>query len=193
MDPAATAPALTFSMGNDRATELDDFEAVLRVYWPRVFRFVLGSVRDSDLAQSLAQDCFLRAYRARGQYRGDAALQNWLLQIAVNLVRDHARSRRLQFWRRAATIPVEGEDGAQWLAAAGSNPEQRLLAKEQIDTVWQILGRLPDRQRTVFLLRFIDELKLLEIAKVTGLSENAVKIHLFRAVRRVRAQIGRSK
>jgi RNA polymerase sigma-70 factor (ECF subfamily) len=94
MDPAATAPALAFSMSNDRAAELDDFEAVLRVYWPRVLRFVLASVRDHDLAQSITQDCFLRAYRAREQFRGGASLQNWLLQIAVNLVRDHTRVKR---------------------------------------------------------------------------------------------------
>jgi RNA polymerase sigma-70 factor (ECF subfamily) len=154
---------------------------------------MLGSVRDYDVAQPLAQDCFLRAYRARDQYRGEAALHNWLMQIAVNLVRDHARNRRLQFWRRAPSIPVEGEDGAQWLASAGASPEQHLLAKERVNAVWQALARLPDRQRTVFLLRFMDEMKLLEIAEVTGLTENAVKIHLYRAVHTVRAHVGRMK
>jgi RNA polymerase sigma-70 factor (ECF subfamily) len=193
MEPAATAPPLVFNMTQGRAAELDDFDTVLQLYWPRVFRFMLGSVRDHDLAQSLAQDCFLRAYRGRDQYRGEASLQNWLMQIAVNLVRDHARNRRLQFWRRASAIPVEGEDGAQSLAAGGANPEQRLLAKERVSAVWEALARLPNRQRTVFLLRFFDEMKLLEIAEITGLTENAVKIHLYRAVHTVRARVGRLK
>jgi RNA polymerase sigma-70 factor (ECF subfamily) len=113
------------------------------------------------------------------------------MTIAVNLVRDHSRNRRLQFWRRAPVVPVEGEDGAQWLAAGGSNPEQSLLAKERMKAVWKSLERLPDRQRTVFLLRFVEEMKLLEIADVTGLTENAVKIHLYRAVHTVRAHVGR--
>lgn len=193
MDPAATAPTVGFGMAKDRAAELDDFDAVLQLHWTRVFRFVLSSVRDHDLAQTLAQDCFLRAYRARDQYRGEAALHNWLMQIAVNLVRDHARNRRLQFWRRASVVPVEGADQAQWLASTGATPEQHLLAKERVRSVWQALARLPERQRTVFLLRFMDEMKLLEIAEVTGLSENAVKIHLYRAVHTVRAQVGRMK
>jgi RNA polymerase sigma-70 factor (ECF subfamily) len=75
MEPVATAPALGFSMGKDRAAELDDFDAVLEAYWPRVIRFMLGSVRDHDVAQTLAQDCFLRAYRARDTYRGEASLR----------------------------------------------------------------------------------------------------------------------
>jgi len=193
MEPTATAPVIAFGMPQDRTSELADFEALLQLHWTRIFRFMLASVRDYDVAQTLAQDCFFRAYRARDQYRGEASLQNWLMQIAVNLVRDHARNRRLQFWRRASTIPVEGEEGAQWLPAAAANPEQRLLAKERVSAVWDALSHLSDRQRTVFLLRFVEEMKLLEIAAVTGLKENAVKIHLYRAVHAVRAHVGRSK
>jgi RNA polymerase sigma-70 factor (ECF subfamily) len=170
-----------------RVQELADFDAVLRSYWPRVFRFVLASVRDLDVAQTLAQDCFFKAHQSRSRFRGEASVQTWLMQIAVNLVRDHARNRRVQFWKRV--VPVE--DAPAWLADGEIDPERTVLVKEQVAAVWKAAEQLPERQRTVFLLRFVEGMELLEIAVVSGLSVGAVKVHLFRALRRVRKEVGR--
>src|SRR5689334_6023693 len=93
------------------ALGIDDFEAVVREYWPRILRFALASLRDRDGAETVAQDCFVRAYKSRDSFRGECSLQTWLMQIAVNLVRDRARSRRLQFWKRA----VEMDAASQWI------------------------------------------------------------------------------
>ncbi|HEY1755275.1 MAG TPA: RNA polymerase sigma factor [Bryobacteraceae bacterium] len=190
MQSPATSHVIGASM-EDRATPIvdlaaSDFESVVQVYWPRIFRFALASLRDRDAAQTVAQDCFLKAYRARERFRGDASLLTWLMQIAVNLVRDYSRNRRLQFWRRA---PTEGP--REWIPDAGIDPERRILMKEQVDAVWDATARLPDRQRTVFLLRYVEEMEILEIAAATGLKEGAVKIHLYRALRAVRTQVGR--
>src|ERR1700761_9409969 len=78
-----------------------EFDALLQVYRPRVFRFLLASVRDRESAENLTQDCFLRAYRARDQFRGESSRTTWLMQIAINLVRKHESNSRLKFWRRA--------------------------------------------------------------------------------------------
>ena len=85
----------------------DDFDAVVEQHWPRIYRYACAALGDPDDAQTIAQDCFMRAYRARAQFRGESALATWLIQIAVNLVRDRIRSRRLQFWRAAANRSVE--------------------------------------------------------------------------------------
>jgi RNA polymerase sigma-70 factor (ECF subfamily) len=184
MEPAAASRLLTVNM-RERVTAIEDFDVIVRLHWPRIFRFVLASLRDRDAAQTVTQDCFLKAYRARGRFRGEASLQTWLMQIAVNLVRDHARNRRLQFWKRAETLPAEvGFEGSL-------DPERTLLRKEQVESIWSATARLPERQRTVFLLRFVEEMELLEIVAVTGLTEGAVKVHLFRALRAVRARVGR--
>jgi RNA polymerase sigma-70 factor (ECF subfamily) len=170
----------------DQASEIADFDSVVQLYWPRIFRFALASLRDRDSAQTVAQDCFLRAYRGRERFRGEASLLTWLMQIAVNLVRDNVRSRRLQFWRRApAEMPRE------WLPDGKIDPERRILIQEQVEAVWSATARLPERQRTVFLLRYVEEMELLEIGAVTGLKEGAVKVHLYRALRSVRAHVGR--
>jgi RNA polymerase sigma-70 factor (ECF subfamily) len=187
MESAAASREIAASM-EDRAGEIADFDAVVRLYWPRIFRFALASLRDRDAAQTVAQDCFLRAYRGRDRFRGEASLLTWLMQIAVNLVRDNARNRRLQFWKRAPAVDAEATHN--WIPDAGIDPERRILVKEQVDAVWSATARLPERQRAVFLLRYVEEMELLEIAAVTGLKEGAVKIHLYRALRSVRAHVG---
>jgi RNA polymerase sigma-70 factor, ECF subfamily len=190
MEPAATTRAIAVTM-QDRAGEVADFDSVVRLYWPRIFRFALASLRDRDAAQTVAQDCFLKAYRGRDRFRGESSLLTWLMQITMNLVRDHARNRRLQFWKRAPALPVTGETTGIWLQDGEIDPERRILVQEQVDAVWSATARLPPRQRTVFLLRYVEEMELLEIAAVTGLKEGAVKIHLYRALRSVRTHVGR--
>jgi len=169
--------------------EIEDFDAVTRRYWPRIFRFALASLRDQDAAQTVAQNCFLKAYRGRERFRGEATVQAWLMQIALNLVRDNARSRKLRFWKLA--YPVDSETVREWIPDAGIDPERRILVKEQVDAVWRATGRLPDTQRTVFLLRYVDELEVPEIAALTGLREAVLRGHLYRALASVRAHVGR--
>jgi RNA polymerase sigma-70 factor (ECF subfamily) len=113
------------------------------------------------------------------------------MRIAVNLVRDDARNRRLQFWRRAPADSADRETVWNCIRNGEIDAERRILVKEQVDAVWSATARLPERQRTVFLLRYLEEMALIEIAAVTGLKEGTVKVHLFRALRSVRAQVGR--
>ena len=170
--------------------EISDFDSVVRQYWPRIFRFVLASVRDRDAAETLTQDCFLRAYQARHRFRGEASVSTWLMQIAINLVRDFARSRRIRFWQRVKDMAVDCATLTDGLAGYGVSPEAQAVAKEQMEAVWRATGKLSERQRTVFLLRFVEDMDLLEIANVMGVTEGAVKVHLFRAVHTVRERIG---
>jgi RNA polymerase sigma-70 factor (ECF subfamily) len=185
MEPAATATALMDHFSADAA----DFDSVVRLYWPRVFRFALASLRERDAAEALTQDCFLHAFKAWERFRGEASVQTWLMRIAVNLVRDASRNRRLQFWKRVRDGEMEGTGG--YVRDERLTPEAETLLREQVAGIWRATGSLPERQKTVFLLRFAEEMTLLEIAAATGLSENAVKVHLYRALRAVRAQLGR--
>lgn len=177
----------------ERSNELEDFDAVVRLYWLKVFRFALASVRDRHAAETLAQDCFLRAYRARDGFRGDSSVSTWLMQIAVNLVRDHARDRRLQFWKRARLTAIDVSTAGKWIPDAGASPEMTASAKEQLQAVWAATENLSERQRTVFLLRFVEDMDLLEIAAATGLKEGTVKAHLFRALEAVRQRVRGTK
>jgi RNA polymerase sigma-70 factor (ECF subfamily) len=177
----------------DLTREIEDFDAVVRLYWPRVFRYALASLRDRDAAESVAQDCVLKAYRAHRKFRGEASLSTWLMRIAVNLVRDSIRSSRLRFWNRTRAAAPDFDLVSQSLADGGSSPEGAVLAKERVAAVWSVVATLSERQRAVFLLRFVEDLDLLEIAAVTGLREGTVKVHLFRALEAVRKRMGESQ
>src|SRR5437879_1909677 len=100
--------------------EVVDFDAVMQEYRPRIFRFALASLRDRDAAETVTQDCFFKAHRAWDQFRGDSSVHTWLMQIAVNLVRDFVRSRRFQFWRRAQASAVDLSDASAWIPDRGA-------------------------------------------------------------------------
>jgi RNA polymerase sigma-70 factor (ECF subfamily) len=166
---------------------IEDFDSLVRSQRPRIFRFMLASLRDTEAAENLTQDCFVRAYKARAQFRGEASTVTWLMQIAANLVRDHQGNSRLKFWRRSLRLDLDLNDVGDWLPDQHRSPEAIAAAKEQVRAVWNAAARLSERQRTVFLLRFVEDMDLLEIAAVTGMKEGTVKAHLFRALQAVRA------
>jgi RNA polymerase sigma-70 factor, ECF subfamily len=170
------------------ATPLDDMASILATYEQKIFRFHLVSVRDRDVAQSLTQDTFLRAWAARSTFRGDCSISTWLMRIALNLIRDHTRTDRFRFWKRVSETAVDVSDISSHVPHRDSSLESRLIASEQMTLVWESVAQLSDRQRSVFLLRFMEELELSEIAAITGLPISTVKTHLYRALATIRAR-----
>jgi RNA polymerase sigma-70 factor (ECF subfamily) len=164
---------------------LQDFDALVQFHRPRIFRFILASLRDREEAENLTQDCFVRAFKARDQFRGGSSLATWLMHIAANLVRDHETSSRLKFWKRSLRSDVDLSD-LNWVSDRQQSPEAMTLAKEQVAGIWRVAASLSERQRTVFLLRFVEDMDILEIAAVMGMKEGTVKTHLFRALQSVR-------
>ena len=189
MKPTTTTGFLTASMENP-ALEIDDLDRFVEQYRPRVLRFVFASVRDMDVAETLTQDCFWNAYRHRRSFRGDCSVYTWLLKIAINLVRDHARSRRFQFWKNAQRVQSEL---MQDFPDRSISPEDKAAVNQQVAAVWEATRSLSERQRTVFLLRYVEDLDVREIAQSTGLTESTVNVHLVRAVRGIRKRMGETK
>ena len=166
-----------------------EFARIVESHRPQIFRFLLASLRDVDLAETLTQECFLKAHRNWSHFRGDSSAMTWLMRIAINLQKDYWRNRRMQFWRQTRTNAVDLDEASEWLPNGERSAEQQILAKEQVAQVWQAVKGLSERQRTVFLLRYVEERELSEIAAATGLREGTVKAHLSRAVGRVRAEL----
>jgi RNA polymerase sigma-70 factor, ECF subfamily len=167
----------------------EEFARLVETHRPQIFRFLLASTRDVDLAETLTQECFLKAHRNWANFRGDSTAMTWLMRIAINLEKDHWRNRRMQFWRHTRTNSVDVDEASEWLPSGERTAEQQLLAREQVKHVWKAVEDLSERQRTVFLLRYVEELELSEIAESTGLSEGTVKAHLSRALGKVRAEV----
>jgi RNA polymerase sigma-70 factor (ECF subfamily) len=170
-------------------TALDDFTPLVQSHQQRIYRFLLGMVRDPDAAETLTQECFLRAYQRRASFRGEASVGVWLLKIAMNLARDHRRSRLREFWHRLSSSSEEVADLGERVPDPHASQERVLLGREKVATVWSVVEKLSPQQRAVFVLRFVEEMRLEEIAAATSLKVGTVKTHLFRAVRAIRQRL----
>lgn len=190
MPPAAVSTAiLAFAKEAAQITELDDIDELVRVYRPRVLRYVSFAINDMDAAESITQDCFLKAYNGRASFRGDCAVSTWLISIASNLVRDYTRTQKFKFWRNVRNTAVDVTEMAQVIASQESSAERGMLAKEQVARVQSALVDLSPRQRSVFVMRFMEEMDLDEIAQATHMPVATVKTHLHRAVIAIRTRL----
>jgi RNA polymerase sigma-70 factor (ECF subfamily) len=169
----------------------EDFDEIVRQNQGRIFRILLSLLRDPDVADTLTQECFLRAYRKRASFRGDASVATWLTRIAMNLAADHGKNRRNAFWSRLfGRNRAEGSEAAILAVAdAQPSPERALIAGEQYAAVRTVVDALPPRQKAIFLLRFVEEMSIQEIAQSTGLETGTVKSHLHRALSAVRQKV----
>ena len=189
LSPASAGPTQAPAVAvQSPFAEIEDLYAA---EYPKVFRFFLFSLRDEDAAQSLAQDTFVKAWRTRASFRGECAPATWLMRIAVNLLRDHTRRGAYRFWRRAAQAGVDADALAEVLPVRASSAESGLIARQHVALLWRSVEQLSERQRTVFLLRHVEEMDLAAIAEVTGMPLPTVKTHLYRALEKLRAAIGK--
>src|SRR5579862_8737490 len=128
-DPvAATMPAQAISdvltaTDQSHATPFDDLASVVALYEQRIFRFLLISTRDHEIAQTLTQETFLRAWLSRTSFREDCSISTWLMRIALNLLRDHTRTQRFRFWKRASAAAVDVSDVSEHIPNHDSSLE----------------------------------------------------------------------
>jgi RNA polymerase sigma-70 factor (ECF subfamily) len=178
------------SPATEKAEEIsaERFDEIMRQHQRRVYRVIFLLVRDGDTADTLTQECFLRAYRKRNGFRGECRVETWLLRIAVNLVRDHGKSRRASFWKRLVGLDHEENDGAEprQFPAPEPSAERTLLAREELEALWNALSSLSPQQHTIFVLRFEEEMSLAQIADLLQLKVGSVKSQLSRATGKLR-------
>jgi RNA polymerase sigma-70 factor, ECF subfamily len=173
-------------------SELDDIDELVRVHQARIRRFVAYSTGDPDLAETITQDTLLRAYRGKENFRGDCSVSTWLTGIAINVTRDHLRSNRLQFWKQVQSKGLDANEMASFLPSDAVSPERQILAKERVKHLYKVLETLSYKQRTIFLMKFSEEMSVDEISEILGMAVNTVRTHLHRALKVVRGQLGDS-
>jgi RNA polymerase sigma-70 factor (ECF subfamily) len=187
------ATALTTTMESRPAAlqglAAEEFDEIVRRHQRQVYRVLFLLTRDSEAADTLTQETFLRAYQGRLSFRGECATHTWLLRIAANLARDHVRSRRISFWKRLIGFEDQQNEGEAQFPDGQASPERTLMARKELEAVWRAALELPQRQRTIFLLRFGEDMPLSEIAEVLGVRLGSVKTHLFRAIGSVREKM----
>jgi RNA polymerase sigma-70 factor (ECF subfamily) len=166
-----------------RAGELDAFGSLVNRHQHRLVGFVrlmMSSAPDRDAAEDVAQEAFLRAYRALGQFRGQSTFRTWLYQIATNVARTHsARSRN----RKEAQEPETPHERER---ASAENVERRVIAHDQLR---RALKELPDDWREAVVLRDIEGLEYKEIAELLKIPIGTVESRIFRGRQRLKAAL----
>jgi RNA polymerase sigma-70 factor (ECF subfamily) len=174
-----------------RGIPLEAFDQLVVTHQRRIHRILLTLLRDGDAADTLTQEVFLRAFQKRADFRGEARVGTWLVRIALNLAKDHRRNRRLAFWRRLLRHDQsrDGTDVALWVRDPAPSAERTIVAREQLAAIRVAVDRLSHRQRTCFVLRFVEAMTIEEIAEALQVEVGTVKAHLSRAVSTLRRRL----
>jgi RNA polymerase sigma-70 factor (ECF subfamily) len=176
-----------------KAGDDTSFEVLLAKYRTPLVNFLQRMVRDAGQAEDLAQEVFLRVYRARKKYRPDAKFTTWLFRIATNLALNAIRDSRHRRMELSVDEPSAGRGGeeAQPLEVADARPGvvERLLARERAAGIRRAILALPEKQRAAVLLHKYHDLDYDEIANILDCSESALKSLLFRAYETLRVEL----
>jgi RNA polymerase sigma-70 factor (ECF subfamily) len=177
--------------GNPRGAR-DRFAAIVTRQQRRASRIAYHFLRDAADADEAVQDAFVKVFSHIETFREDLPFEVWFTRILINGCLDRQKARQ----RRARWIgpSLDGEPGerskAESLPGPGGSPEELLLLRERRAQIASAVGKLPERQRTIFLLCHYEGCSSKEVSTMTGLNESTVRVHLFRAVRKLRSLLG---
>jgi RNA polymerase sigma-70 factor (ECF subfamily) len=177
-----------------KAGDEQSFELLLQRYRTPLVNFLYRMVRAREEAEDLAQEVFLRVYRARKDYVPSAKFTTWLFRIATNLALNSVRDNRHQRMEVSldAPVTVDAEDGdAKVLDIAEKHPniEQYMVEEARKKMIRHAIDKLPEKQRAAVLLHKYQELDYGDIAKILECSESALKSLLFRAYETLRVEL----
>lgn len=165
------------------------FEGLVRKYQRRVYAVACGMLHNSEEAEDVAQDAFVKAYKYIGHFKGTSSFYTWLYRIAVNLCID-----RLRKSSKAPTLEYDDRlrrpEGAQAgselePSTIGTNPDKELRRKELAGQIQTGLNRLTPKHRAVLILREIEGLSYKEMAEVMRCSKGTIMSRLFHARRKL--------
>lgn len=171
--------------------DTDAFRALVERHKYRLFAVILRLVGDRDVAEELAQETFVKAYRSISDFRGEAAFSTWLIQIGIHAARDRLRSAR----RRRGILSIEALQEAHWHGlepadrSRASNPDRAVEAAEQRALMRTALAGLPPDHREVLVLKHFEEWPYERIAEVTGDTVGTLKVRAYRARQMLRDRL----
>lgn len=156
----------------------------------RAVRIAYQYLRDAQDADEAVQDAFIKVFTHITSYREDLPFEVWFTRILVNACLDlrKSRSRRLR-WAVPMSSAIDAPPTDP--PTPEPTPEQRLVSRERANEITAAVDALPDRQRTVFTLCHLAEQTTAEVSQALGLSEATVRVHLFRAIRKLRRALQR--
>ena len=195
-DAAAASAVKALQAAGEHADARERYAELVSRHQRRASRIAYHYLRDAAEADEAVQDAFVKAYQHLATFREELPFDVWFTRILINgcLDRIKARTRRERWLvpmsaRPASSLPdgtAPERDLTERVAAAGLSPEESLLGRERRREIAAALSRLPERQRSVFVLSHVEGRTSKEVSALTGLNESTVRVHLFRAIRKLR-------
>jgi len=193
-EKARCVKAAVLAGQQDEAREA--FADLVGSYQRQAMRLALYLLRDAAEADEAVQDTFVKVFTHITSYREDLPFEAWFTRILANTCRDRQKARRRR--ERWETIGFERADhqaasAVELARAPGLSPEDALLGSERRRELMSAIDALPRRQRDVVLLCHVEGQSPREVGEMTGLTESTVRVHLFRALRKLRGalEVGR--
>jgi RNA polymerase sigma-70 factor, ECF subfamily len=161
-----------------RGGEIALYEVLMRRHNERLYRAVLGILKNEGEVEEVMQEAYVRAYTHLNQFEGHSTFATWLTRIAI-----HEAFGRIRLRKRFVDLPDngEGENAMERIPSKKNGPEVEYLRRQMRDLLEDWIGRLPEKYRLVFMLREVDGMSTRETAECLGIDEEAVKTRLFRA------------
>jgi RNA polymerase sigma-70 factor (ECF subfamily) len=191
-DSAIAAEVKALVLAGDRDAARHRFGDLVASQQRRAVRLAFSYLRDAHDADEAVQDAFVKVFTHITTYRQELPFEVWFTRILVNACLDlrKARSRRLRW-----VLPIERrpapETPAPEVVDREPSTEDRLIGRVRMKEIAAAIDRLPDRQRMVFMLSHLSEQSTSDISQTLGLSEATVRVHLFRAIRKLRSLLER--
>jgi len=203
--PRPAAPALSkdselagaikaLVVAGEREAARERFAQLVANQQRRAVRIAYQYLRDAHDADEAVQDAFVKVFTHITTYREDLPFELWFTRILVNACLDlrKARARRLR-WVLPIERPRDADTGSADVADAGRTAEEQLVSKARLKEIAAAVDELPERQRTVFMLCHYGEQTTSQVSEALGVSEATVRVHLFRAVRKLRRLLEREQ
>jgi RNA polymerase sigma-70 factor (ECF subfamily) len=173
-----------------KAGDEASFGILLQKYRSPLVNFLFRMVRDRATAEDLAQEVFLRVYKARAQYSPSAKFTTWLFRIATNLALNSVRDNRHHQMDVSIDGPVEEDEAPPMqLPSRDMRIDEHMVERDRAEFIRQKISALPEKQRVAVLLHKYEEMDYADIAKILECSESALKSLLFRAYETLRVQL----
>jgi RNA polymerase sigma-70 factor (ECF subfamily) len=180
-DAALVAEILARSSGDEPCRRL------VAKYWRLLIAWIRHRVKDASEAEDVAQETFIRAFRALDRLADPDRFLPWLLRIAANRATDLARKRRND---QSLDRLLEDGELPPHLSSPQEDPGRQIDIEEECRLVWRAVERLPEKYRLVMMLRYLEGLSGIEIAAALGEPEGTIRNRLFRAHEKIRRLLG---
>jgi RNA polymerase sigma-70 factor (ECF subfamily) len=182
--PGGPEPAEEALIESALAGDPSAFEALVRRSQKRIYRVALAILRDEADADEVTQDTFVQAYLNLRSFERRAGLETWLTRIAINRARDVIRGRRVRLARLAAVGPETDR-----LPEGRPDAEREAMSAELRAAIERSVESLSAQQKVVFRMKHYEDRSLEGIASSLGLEAGTVRVHLFRAVHKIRKDL----